>query len=80
MIMKKFPPGHRDFLKFTSVLRRNGALTEGIAGNARFLLIDAKKMFELGEEKVREDPDYFLCTNSECAYCQGKKDSRKSQM
>ena len=76
MTMRKFPPGHRDFLKFTSVLRRNGALIEGIAGNARMLLIDVKKMFELGEKMLENDPDYFLCENDECAYCRGKKDAR----
>ena len=76
MTMRKFPPGHRDFLKLTSVLRRNGALTEGIAGNARMLLIDVRKMFELGEKMLEKDPDYFLCDNDECAYCHGKKAAR----
>ncbi len=79
MTMRKFPPGHRDFLKFTSVLRRNGALIEGIAGNARMLLIDVKKMFELGEKMLEKDPDYFLCENDECAYCRGKKDARDNE-
>lgn len=65
----KFPPGHRDFLKFTPYLRRSGALLHGKIGNAVFQLIDVRKMFGLGLSLVADDPMFFMCENEACAYC-----------
>ena len=69
MEMNKFCPGHRDFLSFTPVLRREGALIETCVGNAAAKIIDAKKMFELGEKILSEKPLFFMCENEECSYC-----------
>ena len=69
MEMNKFCPGHRDFLSFTPVLRREGALIETCVGNAAAKIIDAKKMFELGEKILSEKPLFFMCENEECKYC-----------
>lgn len=73
MTLKKFPPGHRDFLRFTPVLRREGVLIEGRAGHAKLQCIDAGKMIELGEKEMRRDPFFFLCENPACEYCVGKR-------
>jgi len=71
MVLKKFCGGHRDFLPFTADLRRAGALTEVLIGNATARIIDVKKMFELGQECLRRDPFYFLCQNENCEHCSG---------
>ena len=73
MVMKKFPPGHRDFLKLTPVLRRMGAISEGRVGNAAALVIDAEKMFSAACEALKKDDSYFLCDNPECRYCSEKR-------
>ena len=46
MIMRKFCPGHRNFLQFTPVLRRAGALIETRIGNAVAKIIDVRKRSE----------------------------------
>jgi len=69
MVMKKFCPGHRNFIGFAADLRRAGALTEVLIGNAATKIIDVRKMFELGRECLTRDPLYFLCTNENCAHC-----------
>lgn len=84
MEMNKFCPGHRDFLSFTPVLRREGALTEVRVGNALAKIIDVKKMYELGEKMLSENPLFFMCENENCAYCsnahklQAEKDAKKA--
>jgi len=69
MILKKFPPGHRDFLRFTPVLRENGALTETKIGSAVVKIIDVKKMFEVGLDVLGNDINFFLCDNENCPDC-----------
>lgn len=69
VLIKKFPPGHRDFLRFTPVLRRAGALTEGRCGRAVVKVIDAAKMIDLGLEILQNEPMFFMCDNAACEYC-----------
>jgi aminoglycoside 3-N-acetyltransferase len=69
MHITQFPPGHRDFLSFTKVLRENDAMTEGKVGNAVVKVIDAKKMFKLGLDILNENPAFFMCSNKMCDYC-----------
>lgn len=69
LVMKKYCPGHRDFLSFTPVLRREGALVEVKIGNALAKIIDVKKMYELGEKLLAENPLFFMCENENCSYC-----------
>lgn len=84
MVMKKFCPGHRDFLRFTPVLRRAGALTEIRIGNAVAKIIDVRKMFELGQKLLAEKPLFFMCDNASCSFCsnahrlQAEKDAAKA--
>lgn len=84
MEMKKFCPGHRDFLRFTPVLRREGALIEVCVGNALCKIIDVRKMFDLGKKILRENPLFFMCENEHCEYChnahalQAAKDAQKA--
>lgn len=78
MTLKKFPPGHRDFLRFTPCLRRAGALREGRLGNAVVKVIDVCKMFEAGKLMLSKDPMFFLCENPECDYCGGKRADAKA--
>ena len=84
MVMRKFCPGHRNFLQFTPVLRRAGALIETRIGNAVAKIIDVKKMFALGEQILAEEPLFFLCDNTNCAFCsnahrlQAEKDAEKA--
>ncbi len=69
MVMRKFCPGHRDFLSFTPVLRRAGALVETRIGNALAMVIDVRKMFAIGQELLDKDPLFFMCKNEKCAFC-----------
>ena len=69
MVMRKFCPGHRNFIGFTPVLRRAEALIEICIGNANVKIIDVAKMFDIGEELLRKDPLAFLCTNENCDHC-----------
>lgn len=79
MEMKKFCPGHRDFLSFTADLRRADALIEVCVGNALAKIIDVQKMFRLGEEFLARDPLYFLCKNENCEHCGSVRRTRKGE-
>ena len=67
--LKKFPPGHRDFLKITPILRRAGCLTEGRIGQAAVKVIEAEPLLELGVQLLTEDPLFFICHNEHCNSC-----------
>jgi len=67
--LKKFPPGHRDFLRITPYLRRKEAIIEGKIGNAVVKVIEAVKLFEIGLELLKNDPMLFICHNPNCNSC-----------
>ncbi|MBQ7032745.1 MAG: AAC(3) family N-acetyltransferase [Clostridia bacterium] len=69
MTVKRYPPGHRDFLSFTKDLRRADAMTEGRVGNAVVKVIDVPKMFEIGLALLQDNVNYFLCDNKRCVDC-----------
>ena len=69
MTVKRYPPGHRDFLTFTQDLRRADAMTEGKVGNAVVKVIDVAKMFEIGFALLDKNVNYFLCKNKRCVDC-----------
>ena len=67
--LKKFPPGHRDFLSMTPHLRRRELMVEGMIGQARVKVIDVRGMFDLGREMMGRDPLMFICHNEHCNSC-----------
>ncbi len=67
--LRKFPPGHRDFLSLTPRLRAEGALVEGRIGRAVVKVLDLPKFVEVGLAALAEDPSAFLCHNPACAFC-----------
>lgn len=67
--LKKFPPGHRDFIGITPLLRRKDALIEGKIGDAVVMVIKIKELFEIGLEALRQDPLFFICHNPNCNSC-----------
>jgi len=67
--LRKFPPGHRDFLSVTPLLRRKGALKESVIGRACLKVIDAKALFDTVLPLLREDPLLFICENPNCNSC-----------
>lgn len=69
MVMKKFCPGHRNFIGFTPDLRREEAMVEVCVGHALAKIIDVRKMFALGQRRMQEDPLFFLCKNENCEHC-----------
>ena len=79
MVMKKFCPGHRNFLGFTADLRKADALIEVCIGNAVAKIIDVSKMFQLGQELLEQDPLYFLCKNENCAHCSSVRNAQKGE-
>jgi len=64
-----FPFGHREFIKFTSVLRNCGILKEGCIGHAQLKIMRAKGTFDAALRMMEEDPAYFLCSNPFCNSC-----------
>ena len=80
MVLRKFCPGHRDFLRFTRELRRADALIEVCIGNALVKIIDVQKMFALGTAKLTEDPLFFLCENKYCPHCSGVRRTYAQQI
>ena len=67
--LKKFPPGHRDFLAITPLLRKNELMVEGKIGNAVVKSIDVKEMYKLAKELLENDPLFFICHNENCNSC-----------
>jgi len=67
--LDKFPPGHRDFLSVSPILRRRGAMVEGRVGGAAVKVIDMRKLFEIGMELLEKDPLFFICRNENCNSC-----------
>jgi len=67
--LKKFPPGHRDFLSMTPLIRKKELMTEGKIGDALVKVIDVKGMFDLGKELMKKNPLFFICENENCNSC-----------
>ena len=67
--LKKFPPGHRDFLNMTPVLRRADAMVEGVIGSACVKVVDIPKLFEIALPMLQQDPLFFICRNEHCNSC-----------
>lgn len=67
--LKKFPPGHRDFLCITPVLKRRGELLEGKMGNAVCRVMKARSMFDTILPMLWENPLLFMCENENCNFC-----------
>jgi len=67
--LKKFPPGHRDFIALTPVLRKKDAIIEGMIGNAVVKVIDVRKLHDIGVELLKQDPLFFICHNENCNSC-----------
>ena len=67
--LRKFPPGHRDFLSLTPRLRAVGALIEGRIGNAVVKVLDLPKFVTVGLAALAADPEAFLCRNPHCPFC-----------
>lgn len=67
--LKKFPPGHRDFIGFTSILRKRDAIIEGIIGNAVSKVMNVKDIYSIGMELLTKEPLFFLCHNENCNFC-----------
>ena len=67
--LRKFPPGHRDFIRLTPILRRRDAVIEGTIGNAAVKIMEVSKLFEIGLEILKQDPLFFICHNLQCNSC-----------
>jgi aminoglycoside 3-N-acetyltransferase len=67
--LKKFPPGHRDFIRMTPELRKKDALIEGKIGNAIVKVIEMEKLFSVGLELLNNNPLFFICSNPNCNSC-----------
>ena len=67
--LKKFPPGHRDFLSVTRALRENDLLIEGMIGDACVKIIDIRGLFDLVPGMLKENPLLFICENEHCNSC-----------
>lgn len=80
MMLTKFPPGHRDFLRSTPILRRAGALKDGYIGNAVVKVISVADMFDILIDKIADEPLYFMCDNPACEYCENARRLLKERL
>lgn len=67
--LRKFPPGHRDFIGITPLLREQDAIIEGKIGDAAVKVMEVKKLFEIGLDALEKDPMLFICHNENCNSC-----------
>jgi Aminoglycoside N3''-acetyltransferase len=67
--LKKFPPGHRDFIGITPLLRRKDVITEGRIGNAVVKVMKMQDLFNIALEALKENPLLFICHNQNCNSC-----------
>lgn len=67
--LKKFPPGHRDFLRITPELRKRDLLVEGKIGQAMVKVIDIRGLFDYAVPMLKKDPLFFICENEHCNSC-----------
>lgn len=67
--LRKFPPGHRDFIGITPILRRHDAIIEGRIGYAAVKVIEIRKLFEIGLKVLENDALFFICHNPNCNSC-----------
>lgn len=67
--LKKFPPGHRDYLSITRLLRKECVLIEGKIGNAVTKVIDAQGLLRVALPALKENPLHFICENEHCNFC-----------
>ena len=75
--LSKFPPGHRDFISFTSQLRKKNAILEGMIGNAAVKIMDARKAYKIGIALLEQDPLSFICHNTNCNFCDAVRTKSK---
>ena len=57
--LKKFPPGHRDFIGITPLLREMEAILEGRIGEAAVKVMEIRKLFEIGFAALEKGSDAF---------------------
>lgn len=67
--LKKFPPGHRDFIGITPILRQRDAIVEGKIGDAVVKVMDIRDLFDIGLDILKTDPLFFICHNTNCNSC-----------
>ncbi len=58
------------FLKFIPLYRqKNGMINEAKIGNAHSYLTDMKATYEIEIEKLKQEPEFFLCDKPDCYSC-----------
>lgn len=67
--LRKFPPGHRDFIGITPLLREMDAIIEGRIGDAAVKVVEVERLFEIGLNALKRDPMLFICHNDNCNSC-----------
>lgn len=67
--LRKFPPGHRDFIGLTPLLRETEALVEGRMGDAVVKVVDMRRLFSAAMMALAADPMRFICHNPNCNSC-----------
>jgi aminoglycoside 3-N-acetyltransferase len=67
--LRKFPPGHRDFIGITPLLREMDAIIEGKLGEAIVKVMEVRQLFDIGLAALEKDPMLFICHNKNCNSC-----------
>lgn len=61
------------FYKFYGYYIKNELLIQGYVGNAYTILADAKKVYNIDYEVLKENPKITLCNNPNCMLCRARR-------
>ncbi len=67
--LELYPGPHRDFIGLDHLFREAGVMRVGKVGRAVCRLMEAKGIFDLTVQALRQDPAAVLCDNPLCADC-----------
>lgn len=77
VIVPKHVPGHRDFYRnpgeetkmYQRLLKDGLVIRKVTLGFGEIKVIEARQMYDLGVEALKDDPRLLLCDNDECLFC-----------
>ncbi|MBN1445910.1 MAG: AAC(3) family N-acetyltransferase [Candidatus Omnitrophica bacterium] len=77
LLIDKHLPGHRDFYRnsgedtkiYRKLIEKGLVIKKSNLGFGEIKVIDAKQMYDLGMESLREDPALLLCDDRKCIFC-----------
>ncbi len=72
-ILRQVPGCSRGFPKSEGYLKSKGVLRDVRIVTSQSLLFDAQPVVQTMVDKLKEDPNYLLCDNSDCSICSRRR-------